>query len=55
MIAPTKPTIELQLGNPQLLTLDMGGAARYFAVPRDTIAQRTRKTVDDQQIELSYA
>ena len=54
-IEPTKPINELQLGDPQLLTLDMGGAARYFAVPRNTIAQRTRKTVDDQQIELSYA
>ena len=54
-IEPTKPTNELQLGNPQLLMFDMGGAARYFAVPRNTIAQRTRKTVDDQQIELSYA
>ena len=52
---PTKPSAELQLGDPQLLTFDMGGAARYFSVPRDTIAQRTRKTVNDQQAELSYA
>ena len=52
---PTKPTAELQLGDPQLLTFDMGGAARYFSVPRDTIAQRTRKIANDQQTELSYA
>ena len=52
---PTKPATELQLGNPQLLMLDMGGASRYFEVPRNTIAQRTRKIVDDQQIELNYA
>ena len=50
-----KPTAELPLGDPQLLTFDMGGAARYFSVPRDTIAQRTRKIANDQQAELSYA
>lgn len=52
---PMKPATELQLGDPQLLKLDMGGAARYFEVPRNTIAQRTRKVVDDQQTEMSYA
>ena len=46
---------ELQLGDTQLLMLDMGGAARYFEVPHNTIAQRTRKIVDDQQTEMSYA
>ena len=54
-VTPTKPTAELQLGDPQLLTFDMGDAARYFSVPRDTIAQRTRKIANDQQAELSYA
>jgi DNA (cytosine-5)-methyltransferase 1 len=39
-VTPNKPTAELQLGDPQLLTFDMGGAAHYFSVPRNTIAQR---------------
>jgi DNA (cytosine-5)-methyltransferase 1 len=52
---PMKPATELQLGDVQLLMLDMGGAARYFEVPRNTIAQRTRKVVDDPQTEMSYA
>ena len=54
-VVQTKPAAELQLGDPQLLTFDMGSAARYFSVPRDTIAQRTRKIANDQQAELSYA
>jgi DNA (cytosine-5)-methyltransferase 1 len=54
-VTPNKPTAELQLGDPQLLTFDMGGAARYFSVPRNTIAQRTRKIANNQQAELSYA
>jgi len=43
-VKPSKPKTVLQPGNPDLLSLDMGSAARYFNVPRDTIAQRTRKT-----------
>ena len=54
-VSPKKPSEALQLGDPQLLRFDMGGAARYFSVPRDTIAQRTRKIINDQQAELSYA
>lgn len=42
-IVPTKPKKTLAQGSPSLLGLDMGNAARYFDVPRDTIAQRTRK------------
>lgn len=42
-ISPRKPSEILGLGSPQLLSFDMGAAANYFNVPRDTIAQRTRK------------
>ncbi len=46
-IVPTKPKKTLAQGSPSLLGLDMGNAARYFDVPRDTIAQRTRKISTD--------
>lgn len=42
-IKPIKPKKILDQGSTTLLGLDMGNAARYFDVPRDTIAQRTRK------------
>ncbi len=42
-IDPSKPTKVLDLGEDRLLSLDMGNAAKYFQVPRDTIAQRSRK------------
>lgn len=48
-IKPRKPRTILQLGEIDLLTFDMGGAARYFQVPRNTIAQRTRKSNPNQQ------
>lgn len=45
-LTPSKPLESLQLGNPKQLNLDMSRAALYFEVPHDTIAQRTRKSVD---------
>lgn len=42
------PELMLQLGNPDLLSFDMGDAAQYFRVPHKTIAQRTRKTNPNQ-------
>lgn len=48
-IEPFKPEKLLQSGKPDLLSFDMGVAARYFDVPRDTIAQRARKTSTTQQ------
>ena len=44
--SPRKPEEILQQGHPELLTYDMGAAARRFRVPHDVIAQRTRKTVE---------
>lgn len=46
---PLKPQAVLQLGAPDLLTFDMGDAARHFRVPRDTIAQRARGKNPNQQ------
>ncbi|MDP2144959.1 MAG: DNA cytosine methyltransferase [Gallionella sp.] len=48
-IKPSKPKVALQAGNVDLLSVDMGTAAQYFQVPRNTIAQRTRKQNVDQQ------
>ncbi|MNJ34467.1 Modification methylase HaeIII [compost metagenome] len=45
---PIKPKELLQSSKSDMLKFDMGTAARYFDVPRDTIAQRTRK-VDEKQ------
>ncbi len=42
-IKPSKPKKILDLGIDQLLSFDMGNASKYFKVPRDTIAQRSRK------------
>jgi DNA (cytosine-5)-methyltransferase 1 len=42
-IKPSKPQKILKLGEDRLLSLDMGNASKYFKVPRDTIAQRSRK------------
>lgn len=53
-VAPSKPAETLQLGNTELLNFDMSRAARYFDVPHDTIAQRTRKsTAKDSLTEES--
>ncbi len=42
-IQPTKPRGEMELGDPALLTMNMGQAANYFSVLRTVIAQRDRK------------
>lgn len=56
-IEPHMPRGVLQLGDVNLLTFDMGDAAQYFQVPRNTIAQRTRKPNANQPElwEESYA
>ncbi|WP_207233570.1 DNA cytosine methyltransferase [Salinicola tamaricis] len=41
---PKKPRKKLELNDAEFLYMDMGEAARYFGVPHNTIAQRTRKT-----------
>lgn len=41
---PVKPETTLATGAPELLRMDMGGAAAHFGVPHTTIAQRTRAT-----------
>lgn len=43
------PKMILQSGDLKLLSYDMGDAARHFKVPRDTIAQRTRKKEASQK------
>jgi DNA (cytosine-5)-methyltransferase 1 len=42
-LKPTRPRASMELGNPALLTMNMGQAAAYFAVSRNVIAQRARK------------
>ena len=42
-IRPSKPRKVLTLGQDRLLSFDMTNASAYFKVPRDTIAQRSRK------------
>lgn len=55
-VVPAKPTFILTPGHPELLTYDMGAAARRFHVPRNVIAQRTRKTIDESfESEFAYA
>jgi DNA (cytosine-5)-methyltransferase 1 len=55
-IKPIKPKEILNLlGNEYLLSLDMSNASNRFQVPRDTIAQRTRKTLiqeDDSEKKI---
>lgn len=48
-LRPSKPRKVLRPNDPELLMFDMGDAAEHFGVPRDTIAQRSRKTNTDQQ------
>jgi DNA (cytosine-5)-methyltransferase 1 len=51
-IQPSKPKKVLDLGEDRLLSLDMSNASAYFKVPRDTIAQRTRKlSVTEEVLE----
>lgn len=49
-VDPEKPETEIKPGDPTALSFDMGDAARHFRVPRDTIAQRTRKGNPDQRV-----
>jgi DNA (cytosine-5)-methyltransferase 1 len=42
-VKPSKPKRTIRLGDPALLTLNMGQAAAYFSVARNVIAQRARK------------
>jgi len=48
-LQPLKPEIALFPGEPDLLSVDMSEAAQRFRVPRNTIAQRSRKKNPDQQ------
>jgi DNA (cytosine-5)-methyltransferase 1 len=48
-VKPRKPKALLQSGDIDLLSVDMGSASLYFHVPRNTIAQRTRKQNANQQ------
>lgn len=43
-VKPSRPKKVLQLSNEAFLSFGMSDAAKYFGVPHDTIAQRTRKT-----------
>jgi DNA (cytosine-5)-methyltransferase 1 len=51
---PTKPKKILDLGEDRLLGFDMSGAATHFKVPRNTIAQRSRKitTPESDSVDL---
>ncbi|MBV6325623.1 DNA cytosine methyltransferase [Duganella violaceipulchra] len=42
-VTPTKPRRTMAVGDPMLLSLNMGQAAAYFSVARNVIAQRARK------------
>ena len=48
-VEPVKPEETMRQGSDELLSLDMGGAAERFRVPRNTIAQRARKANPNQQ------
>jgi DNA (cytosine-5)-methyltransferase 1 len=53
---PKAPKEQLSLSDTGLLGFDMGTAARYFDVPRNTIAQRTRKSdLNELLMEESHA
>lgn len=59
-LAPKKPKRVIHLGDPSLLTMNMGVAAAYFSVARSVIAQRERKQavmepdLFDVQISTNY-
>lgn len=48
---PIRPSDVLEMGQSNLLSFDMGEAARYYGVAHNTIAQRTRKK-NPHQTEL---
>ena len=55
-ISPLKPKKVLNLGQDSWLSFDMSHASDRFEVPRDTIAQRTRKITDAEVVkEEAYA
>lgn len=54
-IKPLKPKSALQSGDVELLSLDMSSASLHFRVPRNTIAQRLRKSNPNQQDLLEEA
>jgi DNA (cytosine-5)-methyltransferase 1 len=58
-IKPSQPKQVLKLlGHEHLLGLDMGNASRYFEVPRNTIAQRSRNILipaENLEAEEAYA
>lgn len=54
-VKPTKPKGAMKLGDPMLLTMNMGQAAAYFSVARNVIAQRARKPGDSKRGEISDA
>ena len=43
-VRPSKPKTVIKTGDESLLEFDMSSAAEYFGVPRNVIAQRTRKS-----------
>lgn len=61
-VTPTKPTAPIKLGDPSLLSLNMGQASALFSVARTVIAQRSRKQAfvpaaegDDKQLSIDLA
>jgi DNA (cytosine-5)-methyltransferase 1 len=59
-LKPSKPKGTMQLGDPTLLTMNMGQAAAYFTVARNVIAQRARKpdprskrTIGEEEVKLA--
>ncbi len=51
-LRPVKPETVMELGHVELLTYDMGEAARHFKVSRGVIAQRNRKTVEVPRLDI---
>ncbi len=51
---PKRPKAVFSLGEDALVQFDMTDAARYYAVPRNTIAQRNRKLNNLAQVEFIY-
>ena len=47
-VVPVKPTQTIKPKSESLLEFDMSAAATYFSVPRNVIAQRTRKNEKDE-------
>lgn len=54
-IEPTKPKGTIKLGDPMLLSMNMGQAAAYFSVARNVIAQRARKHILSKRDNRSTA